>query len=117
MLATKCAHGSSKTLLLACTIFLEVSRSAHGCVSPHHVQQLQSQQQVRHVTRSPTTKLSTLDKDAPWQPAAWSARVEKNEACFRAPLTLRGGFGVIGMSGGNVKPTTSSGLHPEKSFI
>jgi hypothetical protein len=55
MLAPKCAHGSSKTLLLACTIFLEVSRSAHGCVSPHHVQQLQSQQQVRHVTRSPTT--------------------------------------------------------------
>ncbi len=53
MLAPKCAHGSNKRLLLACTIFLEVSRSAHGCVSPHHVQQLQSQKQVRHVTRSP----------------------------------------------------------------
>ena len=57
-----------------------------------------------------------LDNNAPWQPAAWSARVEKNEACFRAPLTLRGGFGVIGMSGGNVKPTTSSGLYPQKSL-
>jgi hypothetical protein len=65
----------------------------------------------------PSYRGCLLDKGAPWQPVAWSARVEKNEACLRAPLTLRGGFGVIGMSGGNVKPTTSSGLHPQKSFI
>lgn len=81
-------NGSSKTLLLACTIFLQFSRSAHaaapiaaaGCPSPFRIREQNGQ--------------------------AFDPEYNDFDG---ASLTLRGGFGVLGMSGSNVKTTTSTG--------
>jgi hypothetical protein len=79
-------NGSSKILLLACTIFLQLSRIAHAaapiaaCPSPFRIREQNGQ--------------------------AFDPEYNDFDG---ASLTLRGGFGVLGMSGSNVKTTISTG--------